>query len=82
LLLGVVAAVLLSRNTASSAPPPGFQPQAQEHSVPRVSVDRDTIDLGQRPLDVPVEAVFHVQNVGNTTLQIQGEPQVEVVEGC
>lgn len=79
LLLGITAAVVLSRNTANSAPPPGFQPQAEG---PRVTVDRDTIDLGRRPLDVPVEAVFRVRNVGSAPLHIQGEPQVEVVEGC
>lgn len=79
LLVGVVVFVIFSRNAASSAPPPGFQPQAQG---PRVSVDRETIDLGRRPLDVPVEAVFYVTNVGSTELRIEGEPQVEVAKGC
>ena len=79
LLFGVVVFVILSRNAESSAPPPGFEPQAEG---PRVSVDRDTIDFGKRPLDVPVDAVFTVKNVGSQDLQILGEPQIEVKEGC
>ena len=79
LLMGLVVFVILGRDRAGNAPPPGFQPQAEG---PRVSVDQDSIDLGKRALGVPVEAVFHVQNVGNSDLKIQGVPQVEVKQGC
>ena len=33
-------------------------------------------------MDTPVTAAFKVKNVGSAPLQILGQPQVRVVEGC
>ena len=63
-----------------AAPPPAeFVPQAEG---PRLAVDRTDIDLGVQPANRMVSAVFQVENVGSSTLRIQGEPIVELVEGC
>ena len=62
-----------------SGAPANFTPQAE---TPRLAVDRESIDLGPQPVNRPVSAVFQVKNVGSQTLRIQGEPTVELVEGC
>jgi len=62
-----------------AAPPTDFVPQVEG---PRLAVDRTDIDLGVQPLDRYVSATFQVKNVGDTTLRIQEEPYVELVEGC
>ncbi len=49
---------------------------------PSLTVDRDRIDFGTVPMDKPVKAVFKLTNVGDRPLTINGQPQVEVVEGC
>lgn len=49
---------------------------------PSLAVDRDRIDFGTVPMDKPVKAVFKLTNVGDKPLTINGQPQVEVVEGC
>lgn len=79
LLVAILAFALVNRSATQSAPSPGFTPQAEG---PRIAVDREVMDFGKRPLDIPVEAVFRVRNVGSAPLRIQGRPQVEVVEGC
>ena len=62
-----------------SGAPASFTPQAE---TPRLAVDRESIDLGSQPVNRQVSAVFQVKNVGSQTLRIQGEPTVELVEGC
>ena len=49
---------------------------------PRLAVDRDSIDLGTQPFERRVSAVFQVTNIGNSALNMLGEPSVELVEGC
>jgi hypothetical protein len=75
LLLGGMAGL----GRASFLPAADFTPQAEG---PRLAVDRESIDLGLQPLDRRVSAVFRVKNVGGKTLHVQGEPYVELVEGC
>ena len=50
--------------------------------APRVAVDKDTIDYGDVKLGKTVNTTFDVRNVGDRPLQILGEPQVQIVEGC
>jgi hypothetical protein len=54
----------------------------QVTGAPRLAVDQTTIDEGNVPLGKSIRSAFHLQNVGDRSLQILGEPQVEVVEGC
>lgn len=49
---------------------------------PKLSVDREAIDLGKVPLDKLVRAEFKLKNVGDQPLHIVGEPRVELVKGC
>ena len=49
---------------------------------PRLTVDRTIIDDGYVKFDTPVRATFKLNNIGNQSLQILGEPRVELIEGC
>ena len=50
--------------------------------VPRLAVDRTTVDEGYVKFGTPVHETFRLSNVGNQPLQILGKPQVELVQGC
>lgn len=50
--------------------------------APRLVVDQTAIDEGDVTLGKAIRSAFRLQNVGDQPLQILGEPQVEVVEGC
>ena len=50
--------------------------------VPRLAVDRTTVDEGYVKFGTPVHETFHLSNAGNQPLQILGTPQVELVQGC
>jgi hypothetical protein len=45
-------------------------------------VDQTTIDEGDVKLGQTIRSAFRLQNAGDQPLQILGEPQVEVIEGC
>jgi len=84
-LLIAMALFLISRrdNEASGSTrefDPDFTPEVTD--APRVEVLQDTIDHGNVKLGSTVQSVFRVRNVGDQPLQILGEPQVEVLEGC
>ena len=49
---------------------------------PRLKVDRETVDLGDVPLDKTVTVSFQLTNVGDKTLRFSDEPTIEVLEGC
>jgi hypothetical protein len=65
---------------ASATPAPDSTPPVT--GGPRLEVSPESFDLGDVKLDTPVEAVFELRNVGGQALLIQGEPLVELVEGC
>lgn len=62
----------------------GGQPTVplQVSGAPRLAVEQTTIDEGDVKLGKTIRTAFRLQNVGDQSLQILGEPQVEVVEGC
>ncbi len=74
-IVGGLALVWQSSNQTPAEPP-------EVTGAPSLKVDRPEIDEGDRKLRVPVRTVFHLKNVGDHTLNILGEPQVQVVEGC
>ncbi len=55
---------------------------AQLPRGPRLAVDRDFIDFGPVPFGRIVRARFHVRNVGDQPLHLEGPPEVVAVEGC
>jgi hypothetical protein len=61
--------------TAPDAEPPVVH-------APRLVVDRDRIDLGDRKYMQPVKVEFTLGNAGDRPLYVQGRPYLEVVDGC
>lgn len=50
---------------------------------PRIAIAQDVVNFGDVPVNKPVQAVFHVRNIGDQTLRFfDNEPPLEVVEGC
>ncbi|MBI4786999.1 MAG: hypothetical protein HY782_08140 [Chloroflexi bacterium] len=49
---------------------------------PRLEVDREQLNLGNRKLDVAVRAGFNVKNVGDDTLNLGVPKYVNALEGC
>lgn len=76
----LVAAIMLINQQQQNSPPPDYVPEVT--GAPRVAVAEDVVDYGDVQLNSTIETVFHVQNVGDEPLHIQGEPQVELIEGC
>jgi hypothetical protein len=62
--------------------------QSQSNYVPEVMgepnliVDETVLDYGDMSFGEPVRAVFNIQNTGDQTLRVLGEPRVELVRGC
>ena len=79
-VLVLVAAVMLINQQQQSSPPPDYVPDVT--GAPRVAVAEDVVDYGDVQLNSTIETVFRVENVGDQPLHIQGEPQVELIEGC
>lgn len=78
-VLLIVIGLAVWWSSTTSAPATGSQ---QTGGAPRLAVDRTTIDDGYVKFDTPVEAAFKLSNAGQQPLQILGEPQVELIEGC
>lgn len=72
-VVGIVAVV-----TANQPEP--YVPEVVDRPAVRVSQDR--FDYGTVHYSQVVNTSFQVKNVGDETLYVLGEPQVEVVEGC
>jgi len=60
--------------------PAGFTPEVT--GAPSLKADRMQIDEGDVKLGVTKRTVFRLTNVGDKSLELMGEPQVQVVEGC
>ena len=65
-----------------SGQPPRITIPVEVEGSPGLTVDRDTVDLGDVPLDKTVTVTFQLANVGDETLRFTAEPFIEVVEGC
>jgi hypothetical protein len=76
IIIGVVLLANAGRGSSGSSVP------AQVTGKPSLVVDREQIDFGKVPLDIPVKATFKLSNAGDQALQILGEPVVEVKQGC
>ncbi|MBL8155753.1 MAG: DUF1573 domain-containing protein [Anaerolineae bacterium] len=76
-VLAVLAVVLLALRGNSSTP---YTPEVSGR--PNITVDKEVIDFGEVRFGQPVSAVFTVKNTGDQTLTIQGEPLVELLQGC
>lgn len=79
-LLVIIIGVALLTNLERSAS--GLTGSAQVTGRPSLVADRQQIDFGKVPLDIPVKATFKLTNVGDQPLQILNQPMVEVKQGC
>ena len=77
LLLVAAGAWLLWRPFSTE---PDFVPEVS--GAPRLAVDQTTLDAGDVKFETPVQAAFRLRNVGDKSLHILNEPQVELIEGC
>lgn len=77
LLAGAALFALLRSNQPST---PGAQVEVS--GSPSLKVDRESLDLGDVPLDQPVNVTFQLTNVGDETLRFDQEPFIEVAAGC
>ena len=64
----------------SSQASPAVTPEVT--GSPRLAVNQATIDEGYLKLGTTIRTTFRLRNVGDQSLHILGEPQVELVEGC
>jgi len=76
IIIGVVWLTTSGRGTTNTGSP------AQVAGRPALAVDRQQIDFGKVPLNIPVKATFQLSNVGDQPLQILNQPVVEVKQGC
>lgn len=79
-LVLLAAAAFAFWGNGGSGPSPIFTPEVK--GAPRLSADKQKIDLGDVKLGQTVQASFEIVNVGDRTLQLTQAPFVEVVEGC
>ena len=70
LIVGGAAALLI---TDSAMPATG---------TPKLVIDQTVIDEGYQTNNTPVQTAFNIRNEGDGPLQVLGEPQVELIEGC
>ena len=74
----VIAGLVLVWNGSNTAP--GTEPDLA--GAPRLAVDKTEVDEGDVKIETPIQSAFTLKNVGGQPLQIIGEPQVELIEGC
>lgn len=80
LIAGAAALLVLIAGVMLIARQPGLPPSTGEGA--RVAVEPEKIDFGQVKVEQQVTARFVVTNQGDDTLQILGQPQVRLVDGC
>jgi hypothetical protein len=80
LLGGVVLAGVLLYAFFGNAPAP--KAGIEVNGAPRLKVDKEKVDFGDRKLGTDVEITLEVTNVGDQPLRFGEKPYVEVVEGC
>lgn len=74
-----VAGFALWRNN-TSGPSANLTPEV--NGAPRLTADKQTVDLGDIALGTTAQTSFEITNTGDQTLRFAKAPYVEVVEGC
>lgn len=78
-VLAVVVGIVLIAQAGSSK---AGNEASSGSGAARIAVDREQIDEGTIQLGKTIQTVFKIHNVGTQDLTFQGEPRVEVAEGC
>jgi len=79
-IAGTLLVVLAWAASGANWGGPAGQPVAD--SGPRLILEETFYDFGDVPLNEYVEHNFVYRNVGDQPLIIQGEPKIDLVEGC
>lgn len=79
-IVGVLALIAAVVALVSGNPRAPFTPEVT--GAPRAVLDTTRIDHGTLAYSTPVETVFRLRNVGDQSLLILGQPEVELIEGC
>ncbi|MBI5054021.1 MAG: hypothetical protein HZB52_12275 [Chloroflexi bacterium] len=77
---GVIVIGVILFAIFGNAPAP--QAAIEVNGAPRLKVDKEKVELGDRTLGSEVEVSLEVTNVGDQPLRFAETPYVEVVEGC
>jgi hypothetical protein len=77
---GAAVVLIVGGVVLLSAPTPPASPAVA--GAPRLAVDRTAVDEGYVKFGTPVHETFRLSNLGSQPLQILGQPQVELVQGC
>lgn len=80
LLLIVGGLSLAWGSSPTVSPDPAFTPEVS--GSPALEIDQAVVNEGDVKLNTMVRTSYTLRNVGDEPLQILGEPQVELVEGC
>jgi hypothetical protein len=80
LIGGVVLVGVIAFAVFGNAPAP--KAAIEVNGAPRLKVDKEKVDFGDRKLGTDVEITLAVINVGDQPLRFADKPYVEVVEGC
>jgi hypothetical protein len=73
---GLIGLILLIGCAAAPASTP------EVNGAPKLKVDRESIDLGDRKVGQLVNVSFEITNVGDQPLRITEPPYIEVAAGC
>jgi len=74
-LIGVVTFAVFGNTPAPKA-------AIEVNGAPRLRVDKEKVELGDRKLGTEVDVTLEVTNIGDQPLRFAEKPYVEVVEGC
>lgn len=80
IIVGIVVVVVAAVAAITGNQREPFEPEVT--GAPRAEFDQTSIDHGSMRFNQQAESVFRVRNVGDQPLTIQGEPRVELVQGC
>ncbi|MEK7439490.1 MAG: hypothetical protein AABZ78_01715 [Chloroflexota bacterium] len=74
-LIGVIVFAIFGNAPAPKA-------AIEVNGAPRLKVDKEKVELGDRKLGTEVDVSLQVTNIGDQPLRFAEKPYVEVVEGC
>jgi len=77
---GVVLVGVILYAFFGNAPAP--KAAIEVNGAPRLKVDKEKVELGDRKLGTEVDVSVQVTNIGDQPLRFADKPYVEVVEGC
>lgn len=75
-----VALIVVALTSGSSNAAANFKPEV--NGAPKLTADKEQVDLGTLPLGQTVDVKFEVTNTGDKPLTFTDVPYVQVVKGC